>query len=160
MPCCFTRRYSVAREMPRAWAAGPGCQRWRTRASSRAWRSGLANALKPQLVQLFSDAALVNRQMLEDMLKYKRLEGVDTALRQLAGKLFADGRQQVDLRGVLEAGEHPALVIRGEADAIIPASHAQGLSAEVHVLPEQAHMLQMEAAEAVNALLLDFLERH
>ena len=131
MPCCFTRRYSVVREMPRAWAAGPGCQRWRTRASSRAWRSGLANALKPQLVQLFSDAALVNRQMLEDMLKYKRLEGVDTAL-----------------------------VIRGEADAIIPASHAQGLSAEVHVLPEQAHMLQMEAAEAVNALLMDFLGRH
>ncbi|KWR84745.1 hypothetical protein RN02_04695 [Pseudomonas sp. PI1] len=83
------------------------------------------------MVQLFSDAALVNRQMLEDMLKYKRLEGVDTAL-----------------------------VIRGEADAIIPASHAQGLSAEVHVLPEQAHMLQMEAVEAVNALLMDFLERH
>ena len=131
MPCCFTRRYSVAREMSRAWAAGPGCQRWRTRASSKAWRSGLANALKPQLVQLFSDAALVNRQMLEDMLKYKRLEGVDTAL-----------------------------VIRGEADAIIPASHAQGLSAEVHVLPEQAHMLQMEAAEAVNALLMDVLGRH
>lgn len=118
------------------------------------------NALKPQLVQLFSDPTLVTRQMLEDMLRFKRLEGVDTALRQLAGKLFADGRQQIDLRGVLDAGEHPALVIWGEADAIIPASHAEGLAAEVHVLPGQAHMLQMEAAEAVNALLLDFLERH
>ncbi|MED5607191.1 acetoin dehydrogenase dihydrolipoyllysine-residue acetyltransferase subunit [Pseudomonas sp. JH-2] len=122
--------------------------------------AGNRNALKPQLVQLFSDPALVTRQMLEDMLRFKRLEGVDAALRQLTGKLFADGRQQVDLRGVLEAGGHPALVIWGEADAIIPASHAQGLSAEVHVLPAQAHMLQMEAAEAVNALLLDFLERH
>ena len=118
------------------------------------------NALKPQLVQLFSDPALVTRQMLEDMLKYKRLEGVDAALRQLADKLFADGRQQVALRAVLEAGEHPALVLWGEADAIIPATHAEGLGAEVHVLPGQAHMLQLEAAEAVNALLLDFLERH
>ncbi len=118
------------------------------------------NALKPQLVQLFSDPALVTRQMLEDMLKFKRLEGVDTALRQLTDRLFRDGRQQVDLRGVLESGRHPALVIWGEADAIIPAHHAQGLPAEVHVLPGQAHMLQLEAAEAVNALLLDFLQRH
>ncbi|KAF1072283.1 MAG: Dihydrolipoyllysine-residue acetyltransferase component of acetoin cleaving system [Pseudomonas citronellolis] len=118
------------------------------------------NALKPQLVQLFSDPALVNRQMLEDMLKFKRLEGVDVALRQLADTLFAEGRQQHDLRRVLEAGEHPALVIWGEADAIIPASHAQGLPAEVHVLPGQAHMLQMEAADTVNALLSDFLGSH
>ncbi|SEI22121.1 acetoin dehydrogenase dihydrolipoyllysine-residue acetyltransferase subunit [Pseudomonas asplenii] len=118
------------------------------------------NELKPQLVQLFSDPALVNRQMLEDMLKYKRLEGVGTALQQLADQLFANGQQQVDLRPVLGSTEHPALVIWGEADAIIPASHAEGLSAEVHVLPKQAHMLQLEDAEAVNALLLDFLKRH
>ncbi|MHA6196102.1 acetoin dehydrogenase dihydrolipoyllysine-residue acetyltransferase subunit [Pseudomonas wadenswilerensis] len=120
--------------------------------------AGNRNALKPQLVQLFSDPALVNRQMLEDMLKYKRLEGVDTALRQLAGTLFGGGRQQIDLRPVV--GEHPTLVIWGEADAIIPAAHAEGLPAEVHVLPKQAHMLQLEDAETVNALLLAFLERH
>jgi hypothetical protein len=44
------------------------------------------------LVQLFSDPALVTRQMLEDMLKFKRLEGVDQALRQLnAGCSMAGG---------------------------------------------------------------------
>ena len=47
------------------------------------------NALKPQLVQLFSNAELVNRQMLDDMLKYKRLEGVQAALGQLAGNLLS-----------------------------------------------------------------------
>ncbi|WP_374439764.1 acetoin dehydrogenase dihydrolipoyllysine-residue acetyltransferase subunit [Pseudomonas panipatensis] len=117
------------------------------------------NALKPQLVQLFSDPALVNRQMLEDMLKYKRLEGVDSALRQLAEHLFGGGRQQIDRRPTLDGGL-PALLLWGDADAIIPASHADGLSAEVHILPGQAHMLQMEAADTVNALLLDFLARH
>ena len=62
------------------------------------------NALKPQLVQLFSDPALVTRQMLEDMLRYKRLEGVDAALRQLLDNLFADGRQRNDLRAVASEG--------------------------------------------------------
>jgi len=122
--------------------------------------AGNRNALKPALMQLFSDPALVNRQMLEDMLKYKRLEGVDTALRQLSATLFAEGRQQADLRALVNGGEHPALVIWGTADAIIPAAHSAGLSAEVHVLPGQAHMLQLEAAEAVNDLMLDFLDRH
>ena len=116
------------------------------------------NALKAPLMQLFSDAELVNRQMLEDMLKYKRLEGVDDALRQLSVSLFTDGRQQADLRAVVQQGERPVLVIWGDADAIIPARHSQGLNARVEILPGQAHMVQMEAAEQVNRLILDFVQ--
>lgn len=113
------------------------------------------NALKPQLVQLFSDPALVTRQMLEDMLKFKRLEGVEQALRQITGALFSGGRQLVDLRSVV--GQQPSLVIWGSEDAIIPASHAQGLEAQVEILPGQGHMVQLEAAERVNQLMLAFL---
>ncbi|MDU9040035.1 acetoin dehydrogenase dihydrolipoyllysine-residue acetyltransferase subunit [Pseudomonas corrugata] len=118
------------------------------------------NALKPQLVQLFSNAELVNRQMLDDMLKYKRLEGVDAALRQLSTTLFADGRQQVDLREVVQAGHVPILVVWGSDDAIIPAAHGEGLDAQVEVLSGQGHMVQMEAAEQVNRLILGFIEQH
>jgi pyruvate dehydrogenase E2 component (dihydrolipoamide acetyltransferase) len=114
------------------------------------------NALKPQLVQLFSDPALVTRQMLEDMLKFKRLEGVDQALRQLNAKLFDGGRQRLDLRNVV--GQQPSLVIWGSDDAIIPASHAQGLEAQVEILPGQGHMVQLEAAERVNQLISTFLK--
>ncbi|WP_460141288.1 acetoin dehydrogenase dihydrolipoyllysine-residue acetyltransferase subunit [Pseudomonas sp. S2_E01] len=116
------------------------------------------NALKPQLIKLFSNAELVNRQMLEDMLKYKRLEGVDSALRALLEAVFADGRQQVDLRGVIEDARQPVLLIWGSDDAIIPVRHSAGLPARVEVLPGQAHMVQMEAAEQVNRLILDFLQ--
>ncbi|MDO2305902.1 hypothetical protein Q2463_25650, partial [Escherichia coli] len=77
------------------------------------------NALKPQLVQLFSDPALVTRQMLEDMLRYKPLEGVDAALRQLLDNLFTDGRQRNDLRAVASEGRQPVLAIWGSDDAII-----------------------------------------
>ncbi|CRM99422.1 Dihydrolipoyllysine-residue acetyltransferase component of acetoin cleaving system [Pseudomonas sp. 34 E 7] len=114
------------------------------------------NALKPQLVQLFSDPALVTRQMLEDMLKFKRLEGVDQALKQLNAQLFEGGRQRLDLRNVL--GQQPSLVIWGSDDAIIPAGHAQGLEAQVEILKGQAHMVQLEAAEQVNQLIATFLK--
>jgi pyruvate dehydrogenase E2 component (dihydrolipoamide acetyltransferase) len=93
--------------------------------------------------------------MLEDMLKFKRLEGVDQALRQITGALFSGGRQLVDLRNVV--GQQPSLVIWGSEDAIIPASHVQGLEAQVEILPGQGHMVQMEAAERVNQLMLAFL---
>lgn len=116
------------------------------------------NALKPQMVQLFADPALVTRQLLEDMLKFKRLEGVDQALQVLASALADGDRQRYDLRSVL--GQHPALVIWGDKDAIIPASHAQGLEAQVVIVPEAGHMVQMEAADTVNQHLLAFLRSH
>jgi pyruvate dehydrogenase E2 component (dihydrolipoamide acetyltransferase) len=79
------------------------------------------NALKPLLSQLFSDAGLVTRQLVDDMLKYKRLEGVDAALATLAGGLFAGGRQSAVLADVAASSGKPVLVIWGENDRIIPA---------------------------------------
>jgi len=116
------------------------------------------NALKPQMTQLFSDPGLVTRQMLEDMLKFKRLEGVDRALQQLADALASDGVQRHDLRPVV--ARQPTLVLWGSDDAIIPATHVDGLEAEVEILPGQGHMVQLEAAEQVNARLLAFLRAH
>lgn len=118
--------------------------------------AGNRNALKPQLIQLFSDPGLVTRQMLEDMLKFKRLEGVDTALRQLAGALAEGNVQRHNLRAVV--AQQPSLVIWGAEDAIIPATHANDLQAEVEILPGQGHMVQMEAAEQINRRLLAFLD--
>ena len=116
------------------------------------------NALKPQMVQLFADPGLVTRQLLEDMLKFKRLEGVDLALQQLGAAIAEGDRQRHDLRSVL--GQHPALVIWGAEDAIIPAAHAEGVEAEVLVVPGVGHMVQMEAAEQVNQKVLEFLRLH
>lgn len=53
------------------------------------------NALKAQMTRLVLDPGLVTRQMLEDMLRFKRLEGVDEALRQLADALASDGVQRL-----------------------------------------------------------------
>lgn len=116
------------------------------------------NGLKPAMSQLFADQGMVTRQMLEDMLKFKRLEGVDAALRLLAAAIADGDQQRHDLRGVI--APQPTLVLWGSEDAIIPASHAQGVEAEAVVLPGVGHMVQMEAAEQINQLLQDFVRKH
>ena len=110
---------------------------------------------KAVLQQLFSDSSLVSRQMVDDILKYKRLDGVGDALRRIAAALFTDGRQQTLFRDRLAGLGMPVQVIWGSEDNIIPAVHAQGLpeSVAVTVLDGYGHMVQMEAAGEVNRLL-------
>ena len=112
--------------------------------------------LKPVLQRLFADPGLVNRTMVDDVLKYKRLDGVQAALEGLRDRLFPDGRQArvIDL----DAFPGPILVVWGERDAIIPPAHAQAAGhAEVHVLPDVGHSPHMEAAGEVNRLVEGFL---
>ncbi len=112
--------------------------------------------MKPLLEQLVADAALINRSLINDVLQFKRIDGVTTALTTIA-QGFQDGtRQTVDLRAKLASLELPIKVIWGSKDAIIPASHASGLPANVTVtvLDGFGHLVQMEAAAEVNKLLI------
>jgi len=118
--------------------------------------------LKPVLETLFADPGLVSRQMIDDLLKYKRLDGVDGALRAIASSAFEGGRQIGALDAAVGAASVPTLVVWGEQDRVIPAAHATALgSAErVEVIPNAGHMVQMEAAGKVNALLKEHIRKH
>lgn len=111
--------------------------------------------LKPVVEQLFADPSLVTRQLLDDLLKYKRLDGVPELLQALAASLFAGGRQAEQPALELEGSGVPMAVVWGEADRVIPASHAQHAppGAKVKVLPEAGHMAMMEKAGDFNSLL-------
>jgi pyruvate dehydrogenase E2 component (dihydrolipoyllysine-residue acetyltransferase) len=111
--------------------------------------------LKPVVEQLFDDPGLVNRQLLDDLLKYKRLDGVPEALSSLASTLFANGRQAGVLADHLASLQQPVQVIWGANDKIIPSSHATASgSATVEVIDGAGHMVQMEKASRVNELIL------
>jgi pyruvate dehydrogenase E2 component (dihydrolipoamide acetyltransferase) len=118
-------------------------------------RSGSRRELKPVLEHLFAKKELVSRQLVDDVLKYKRLDGVDEALKKLSSSLFGGGRQQAQLGEALRDADIPIMVIWGEDDEIIPAKHAATLigKARTHVIGGAGHMVQMEAANTVNALL-------
>ena len=110
--------------------------------------------LKPVLEQLFADKSLVSRQLVDDVLKYKRLDGVEGVLKSLAQALFAGGKQQDAPAARLAGKLPPTLVIWGKEDQIIPAAHAANLpGAKVHVLEGAGHMVFMEKASDVNNLI-------
>jgi pyruvate dehydrogenase E2 component (dihydrolipoamide acetyltransferase) len=115
------------------------------------------NQLKPMLAQLFADQGLVNRQLVDDVLKYKRLEGVTEALERTIAAQFEGGRQRTLLRDVV--GTVPTQVVWGAEDRIIPPRHADGLPATVpvHRLAGAGHMAHMEAATEVNRLIVAFI---
>jgi len=117
--------------------------------------------LKPVLQQLVADAGLVNRQMIDDMLKYKRLDGVGEALRAIASGFAEGDAQRADLRPALEAVGCPVQILWGSADRIVPPAQAEGLPSNVavHVIDGAGHLPHLEAASAVNVLLKRMTER-
>lgn len=113
--------------------------------------------LKPVLEQLFDDPGLVSRQLVDDVLKYKRIDGVAEALSALSAALFPNGRQASELAAAL-ASPPPTLVVWGAGDRVVPAAHASALgSARVELIEGAGHMVQMEKANRVNELLLAHL---
>lgn len=114
--------------------------------------------MKPVVEHLFADKSLVSRQLVDDLMKYKRLDGVDAALRAIAASAFAGGRQSTLVGEQIGGADLPVLVIWGAEDAVIPASQAAGVpGARVEIIEGAGHMPQMEAAARVNDLIRDFL---
>jgi len=108
---------------------------------------------------LVDDPALVSRSMVEDVLRYKRLDGVTAALAKIAEAWFAGGRQSLDLTGRIGALTMPVQLIWGRNDRIIPVTHAAALAARlpVHILEAAGHLPHMEKAGEINRLIGQFI---
>jgi pyruvate dehydrogenase E2 component (dihydrolipoamide acetyltransferase) len=118
-------------------------------------RAASRRELKPLVEQLFADPALASRQLVDDLLKYKRMDGVAELLDALQGTLFANGLQSETPGLRLADRDVPLLVMWGAQDRIIPAAHAGNAPprAKVQLLEGAGHMAMMEKASEVNALL-------
>ena len=117
--------------------------------------AGRRKDLKPVIQMLFADPSLVSRDMLEDILRYKRLDGVEAALTGIAAAMLSDGQQAWSARDRLGGITVPIQAIWGREDGIIPVSHCDGLpgAVGVHVFDDKGHMVHMEAAPEVNRLI-------
>jgi pyruvate dehydrogenase E2 component (dihydrolipoamide acetyltransferase) len=119
-------------------------------------RADRRKEMKATVETLFADPSLVSRDMVEDLLKYKRLDGVLAALRAIADGAFAEGRQVTILADRLAELAVPVQAIWGEADRIIPATHAAAVTRH-HVLPGAGHMAHIERPADVNRLIAEFV---
>jgi pyruvate dehydrogenase E2 component (dihydrolipoamide acetyltransferase) len=114
--------------------------------------------LRPVVGQLFADEGLVTRQVVDDLLAYKRLDGVGEALHALLGALLVpDGdTQRTDAATAVTAlgGAVPVTVVWGSEDRVIPAAHAEAVPGAVRVLVDGAgHMPHMERPGTVQAAI-------
>ena len=109
---------------------------------------------------LVHDPALVSRTMIEDVLRYKRLDGVPEALAAFAEEWFPGGRQRVVLGDAVAVLKLPVQIIWGRKDRIIPVAHAEALASRVpvHILEQTGHLPHMEKAGEVNRLIKRLIE--
>ncbi|MGI8540500.1 MAG: acetoin dehydrogenase dihydrolipoyllysine-residue acetyltransferase subunit [Rubrobacteraceae bacterium] len=115
--------------------------------------------MKAALQRLFADPSLVTRDLVADILAYKRKDGVNESLRTVADSVFADGKQS----RVIDASKLgvPILAVWGDDDKIVPSSHSKNLpdDAKVETIENKGHMVQMEAAGPTNRVVSEFLSR-
>jgi pyruvate dehydrogenase E2 component (dihydrolipoamide acetyltransferase) len=111
--------------------------------------------MKVVLGRLFAKPEIVSNEMVNDVLKYKRLEGVKAALSTIARAIFRGNKQGFIVRDRLSEISAPIQIIWGEQDAIIPSSQVAGLpaSVSVHMLAGVGHMAHMEQPQEVNKLI-------
>lgn len=116
--------------------------------------------VKDALRALFADDRHVTRQLTEDVLRYKRLEGVPQALSVIRDANFPDGRQTVENWSSLETSGIPVLVVWGAQDQVISAEQAARapLGASVEIIESAGHSPHIEAAGQVNQRLAEFLD--
>ncbi len=114
------------------------------------------------LALLVHDPALVSRAMVEDVLRYKRLDGVAAALEAIAAEWFPGGIQRVGNAELAANLRVPVQLIWGRDDRIIPLAHAQALADRlpVHIIDDSGHLPHMEKSGEVNRLIARFIEAH
>lgn len=112
--------------------------------------AGSRRELKPHLGKLFADPGQVTRQLADDLMKYKRLDGVQQALDTLLGTLLDGDEQAIDATGQLAGVQVPVAVVWGADDVVIPPAGKDALGVEPTVVDGAGHMVHMEKPSAVS----------
>ncbi len=117
-----------------------------------------ARQLVPALKMLFGDESLATRDLAEDMMKYKRLDGVEEAL-SLIARQMQDGAQFAELERKLADLPETTLIV-GRDDRIVSAPDRSRLPGNWTVVEvASGHMPHMEQANEVNTLITAVLAK-
>jgi pyruvate dehydrogenase E2 component (dihydrolipoamide acetyltransferase) len=106
--------------------------------------------LKPHLGALFASPEPVTRKLTDDLLKYKRLDGVDKVLTTLLDTLLDGDEQRIDAAPLLSQVDVPVRVVWGRADAVLP---PENTSLDVRYVENAGHLVHLEAPGAVVAAI-------
>lgn len=117
-----------------------------------------ARDLRPALEQLFANASLASTELVDAMVQYKRIDGVQEALATLRDQLV-DQKP----RSASELERFPStLALWGVSDRIVTQPSAQSLPAtwKVVTFANSGHLPQIEEASKCTEALVQFLREH
>jgi pyruvate dehydrogenase E2 component (dihydrolipoamide acetyltransferase) len=127
---------------------------------------GFADAQTRRELKPVVGQSLVTRQLVDDLLAYKRLDGVDESLHALLDTMLDGDAQRGDSAAALAAvlaaggGAMPVTVVWGRGDRIIPATQAEAVTGAVsHLIDDAGHMPQMERPAEVQAAIEETIAR-
>jgi pyruvate dehydrogenase E2 component (dihydrolipoamide acetyltransferase) len=114
-----------------------------------------ARKLRGVLEALTASPDLISNEMIDNVIRFKRLDGAEAALRKIADTAYAGGKQSWLARDRIGSLSMPVNVIFGAEDAIIPASHAEGLGGKIQarILPGAGHIPHVEKPADVNGFV-------
>lgn len=107
--------------------------------------------VKAVLQRLFADPAMVTREMVEQVLRFKRIEAVDEALRKIAARSL----KPTPRADTTSTSSVPTQIIAGREDQICPLSKnfTPPAGIAVHLLDRVGHMPHLEAPAEVASLI-------
>ncbi|MEL7130314.1 MAG: acetoin dehydrogenase dihydrolipoyllysine-residue acetyltransferase subunit [Pseudomonadota bacterium] len=114
-----------------------------------------ARDLREPAKLLFANEDMVSRDMLEDLIKTKRLDGAEAALTKIKDNLKGDDPAYADLGNQLEKIDAPITIMSSKTDQIVGAPDESALPASVtlHWLDSVGHMPHLEASDDVVKIL-------
>lgn len=113
---------------------------------------GRTKKLKAVLELLVYDPGSITAEMVEEVIRYKRLDGAVAALETLRDGYLYKEPDIAAAKAKLDALACPVQVFWGADDQIVSAAYGEGLPAKanVTVFPQTGHMPHMERAGEVN----------
>ncbi len=116
--------------------------------------------LMPVLQTLVADTDLISREMVSDLLAYKREDGVTEALAAIGAAAFDGAKQRLDLRDALSIlPVDKVLIVWGSEDRIVPMAETPELPEGfvVRIIEGAGHMPQLEKPGETNELLREII---
>ena len=111
--------------------------------------------LKPELEKLYNNPELITRDMINDVLKFIRIDGVVESLTSIKNEIIIEEKQKNNLRKQINSLEIPISIIWGKNDSIIPIDHSEGLenAIKIEIINECGHMAHIENSNKVNEVI-------
>jgi pimeloyl-ACP methyl ester carboxylesterase len=144
----------------RAGADSEQAREGRHATAKKAFDEGAPAIAEAMLPKMLTEATIANRPSLtafvRSMMAGQRAAGVAAALRGMAAR--------PDRTPMLGAINLRTLIITGQADTLIPVSESEAMNvaiagSQLVIIPEAAHLSNVEAPEAFNAAVREFIEK-